>query len=207
VPTPRPTESARTDPVTSDPRAWWALSALLAGGALLGWQLEPTLWNWRPDLALQQPWRWWTAALVHLSAWHLAANLAGLALVAALGRYGGADRADALAWAIAWPLTHLALLLQPSLHAYGGLSGVLHAGVVIIGVRLALHARGPIRITGLALLAGVALKLLLETPWQGPLRHSPEWDFAVAPGAHLAGAGAGAVCALVRASLAAAVRR
>ena len=34
-----------------------------------------------------------------------------------------ADRVDAWAWFVAWPLTHLGLLLQPSLLHYGGLSG------------------------------------------------------------------------------------
>jgi len=203
----RTSEALARGPSDADPRAWWALCALLAAGAVLGWFVDPALWIWRPHLALTQPWRWWTAAWVHLSALHWLANLAGLALIAALGRPGGADRADAWAWLVAWPLTHLALLTQPSLSAYGGLSGVLHAGVVIVAVRLMLGEPGSRRGIGLSLLAGVAAKLVLEEPWQGALRHAPEWDFAVAPAAHVAGAGAGLVCALVRASLAAAARR
>jgi rhomboid family GlyGly-CTERM serine protease len=203
----RTSEALAPGPSAADPRAWWALCVLLAAGAVLGRLVDPTLWIWRPNLAPTQPWRWWTAAWVHLSGLHLLANLAGLALIAALGRPGGADRADAGAWLVAWPLTHLALLTQPSLGAYGGLSGVLHAGVVIVAVRLALGVPGSRRVIGLSLLAGVAAKLVLEEPWQGALRHAPEWDFAVAPAAHVAGAGAGLVCALVRARLAPAARR
>lgn len=203
----RSSQALALDHAGPDPQAWWALCALLAVGALLGWFVEPAAWNWRPNLALAQPWRWWTAAWVHLSGLHLAANLAGLALTAALGRYGGAGRADALAWALAWPLTHLALSLQPSLGAYGGLSGVLHAGVAIVALRLALHTPPARRLIGLALLAGLAIKLLLEQPWQGALRRTPDWDFAVAPAAHVAGTVAGALCALVGALLAARARR
>jgi hypothetical protein len=41
--------------------------------------------DWQPTQVLRQPWRAWSAALVHLSSLHLAANLAGAALVGALG--------------------------------------------------------------------------------------------------------------------------
>ena len=41
--------------------------------------------DWQPALASSEPWRAWSAAIVHYSALHLAANLAGIALVAALG--------------------------------------------------------------------------------------------------------------------------
>lgn len=171
---------------------------MLAVGAIAGWlAAAPDTLNWQPQLAFAQPWRWFSAAWVHLSAWHLGANLAGLALVALLGLRAGATRVDTLAWLVAWPLTHLALLAQPSLARYAGLSGVLHAGVVIVALRLVgSRVRGR-HLLGLAILAGVVLKLLLEQPWRGPLRVSSLWDFAVAPAAHLSGACAGALCGWV----------
>ncbi|MFO1218406.1 MAG: rhombosortase [Burkholderiaceae bacterium] len=191
--------------MTAQPRtpggAWLALALLLALGALAGGLADPLRWCWQPSLAGAEPWRWWTAAWVHWSRLHLLANLAGVAAVALLGWRAGATRADALAWALAWPLTHLALALQPTLQRYGGLSGVLHAGVVIVAMRLAWGAPGPRRTIGAALLAGVALKLLLEEPWQGALRRSPGWDIAIAPAAHVAGAFAGALCAVAVATL------
>lgn len=172
---------------------------MLGAGAIAALAIDDTHWVWQPALAWAQPWRWWTAAWVHLSTMHLLANLAGLALVALLGWRAAASRADALAWAVAWPLTHLLLLAQPSLARYAGLSGVLHAGVVVAAVRLARGDPGPQRTVGAALLAGVALKLLLEEPWQGALRRTAEWDIAVAPAAHVAGAFAGALCAVAAA--------
>ena len=121
----------------------------------------------------------------------------GLALVAALGRAAAAPASSARAWLLAWPSTHLALLLRPDLIEYGGLSGVLHAGVAVLGCHLASRHNGRNRHIGAALLAGMGLKLLLEAPWGPPLRHPPDWDIAIAPFAHATGAIAGVIAALL----------
>ncbi len=176
-------------------RAWAALCALLATGALLAATMPSAAADWQPGLALAEPWRWWTAAFVHWSALHLGANLAGLALVAALGWRVRCDRHATLAWALAWPLTHLGLLAQPALAHYGGLSGVLHAGVAVLAVQL-LGQPGRTRRIGAVVLAGLLAKVLLETPWREPLRSVPGWDIPIAPLAHASGAAAGLLCAL-----------
>ena len=169
---------------------------LAAVGALLAQALDPALLRWQPELAFTQPWRWVSAAWVHLSALHLAANLLGTALVAALGRAAGCGGRAALAWALAWPLTQGGLLAQPALQQYGGLSGVLHAAVAVAAWQVLRAERGRRRAIGGALLAGLLVKLLLEAPWQGPLRQVPGWDLLIAPGAHASGAAAGLLCAL-----------
>ena len=189
---------------------WWALALLAMGGALVVWGLD-RLWppgraglstlatwlDWQPTLALQQPWRCITAAWVHLSAQHMVGNLVGAVLVAAYGRAAGCGRRAALAWALAWPLTHAALALQPTLLHYGGLSGLMHAGVAVASWQLLRGERGQRRAVGAAVLAMMVLKLLLEAPWQGgPLRHEPGWDIAIAPLAHSTGALAGLLCAV-----------
>jgi len=122
-------------------------------------------------------------------------------LVAALGFVAGVPRRSALAWFVAWPLTHLALLARPDLTHYAGLSGVLHAGVAVVAVHLIATARGVRRAIGLALLGGLALKVASETPWAAEaLRHPAGWDIAVAPFAHASGLVAGALAsALVEA--------
>ncbi len=74
---------------------------------------------------------------------------------------------------MAWPLTQLGLLLQPSLLHYGGLSGVLHAGVVIAALGLLQRESGLRRAVGWLILGGVALKVGMEQPWQGGLRQTP----------------------------------
>jgi rhomboid family GlyGly-CTERM serine protease len=177
--------------------AWCALAAVLASGALLAQALAPTTLDWQTPRALAEPWRLWTAAFVHFSALHLGANLLGMALVALLGWRSGASARLTLAWFIAWPLTHAALAWQPELVHYGGLSGVLHAGVAAIAVSLIAQHRGRRRTLGLAVLAVMAIKLLNETPWEGAVQTREGWDIAIAPLAHVTGTLAGALCALV----------
>jgi rhomboid family GlyGly-CTERM serine protease len=182
---------------------WIAASALLGLGALAGLGLPPAALDWQPTLASSEPWRAWSAAIVHLSALHLAANLAGVALVAALGFVARVPRRSVLAWFVAWPLTHLALLARPDLIHYAGLSGVLHAGVAVVAVHLIATARGLRRAIGLALLGGLALKVAGETPWAAEaLRHPAGWDIAVAPFAHASGLVAGALASALAEMLA-----
>jgi membrane associated rhomboid family serine protease len=52
-------------------------------------------------------------------------------------------------------------------------------------------------VLGLAILAGLVLKVLLEAPWAGPLAHPPGWDIATAPLAHASGLLAGLIAALL----------
>jgi rhomboid family GlyGly-CTERM serine protease len=175
-------------------RGWLALCSLLGVGALAGWALPATALDWQPTLVWREPWRWWTAAFVHWSALHLAANLAGCAALAVFGGAARLPRRATWAWALAWPLTHLALLAQPALAHYGGLSGLLHAGVAVAALALLAQSRRR-RHIGMLVLAGLGLKLLLERPWSGPLTHPAGWDIAIAPSAHLAGVASGLACA------------
>jgi rhomboid family GlyGly-CTERM serine protease len=182
------------------PLGWWSVAAALALGSVAALWVDVQRLDWQPGLAWTQPWRWWSGAWVHWSLGHLGANLAGTALIAALGARARADRADAWAWLAAWPLTQLGLLLQPSLLHYGGLSGVLHAGVVIAALGLVQREAGLRCAVGALILGGVALKVGLEQPWQGGLRHAAGWDLAIAPAAHLSGAVTGLVCGLAAAA-------
>jgi rhomboid family GlyGly-CTERM serine protease len=182
-------------------RPWLLLSLGLMAGASLAWGLSPAeqAWlAWQPGQAAHQPWRAWTAALLHLSPLHLVGNLAGCALLGLLGLRARLGTAPALAWLAAWPLSQAGLLVQPAIERFVGLSGVLHAGLAVAGLSLLLERRGRERVIGALLLAGLLLKLLLERPLAEPvLREWPGLDIAVAPLAHLSGALAGALCALV----------
>ena len=175
-------------------RLWVWTSALLALGAVLAGWVDSAWLDWQPQLAWPQPWRWWTAAWVHWTPMHLGANLLATALV---GAYGWAARVPypvALAWLASWPLTHLALLSRPELLHYGGLSGLLHAGVAAVTLWLALRGQGGQRTIGWLMLLGQSVKLLVEQPW-GPVLHPPgELDVWVAPLAHATGTLAGALC-------------
>lgn len=185
------------DPGGAGRWAWPALAAVLILGSVVTWlwpgSSAPGTLDWQPALAPLQPWRAWTAAFVHLSSLHFGANLAGTLLVAALGRAAGCDARATLAWAAAWPITHLGLAMQPQLLHFGGLSGVLHAGVAVAAVRLIVHERGMRRAIGTAIAVGLVTKLMLEAPWGAPTRQVPGWDIPLAPLAHATGAFAGAL--------------
>ena len=135
--------------------AWVMLAALLCVGAivvtaiaaergtpLIDASLAMAL-DWQPALGLREPWRLWTCAWVHWSAAHLAVNAVGALVVAFVGWRARLSRSAALAWFLAWPTTQLLMAtlgddrLGPSMPHYGGLSGVLHAGVVVLGLTLA----------------------------------------------------------------------
>jgi membrane associated rhomboid family serine protease len=206
------------------PRAWIALAALLAALAIVetggGWLArDGAAWtarlDWQPALAAAQPWRAWTAAGVHWSAMHLAGNLVATALVAWLGVRARAGRIEALAWAAAWPLTHALFAavdayaparLAEHLPHYGGLSGVLHAGVAILALSLLAgrnaepsrdNLRERERLVGGALLAGLCVKVLFEAPWKLALRPDVMLGIGVAPIAHATGVAAGVLTASV----------
>lgn len=177
--------------------SWLALSALLAAGALAGWFVPAALWDWQPTRAFTEPWRTLTAAFVHWSERHLAANLLATAVVAAFGVVARVPVRATAAWALAWPLTHMLLLLRPALLHYGGLSGVLHAGVAVVLVELLCSGPGPRRTIAAMVSVGVAVKLFVEAPWGDPLRREAGWDIALAPAAHAAGIATGVACAIV----------
>ena len=176
---------------------WLLLCAVAVGGALAVAALggDAAALRWQPELALTQPWRCISAGWVHLSRQHLVANLGGSVLVAALGVVAGCGWRATLAWALAWPLTHLGLWLQPTLTSYGGLSGLMHAGVAVACVQVIRAERGQRQWVGAALLVGLLTKLWLEAAWTGPLRQVPGWDIAIAPAAHASGVVAGLLCA------------
>jgi rhomboid family GlyGly-CTERM serine protease len=184
------------------PTAWVAVAAALVVGSVVSSMAAASLPAWRPELAFTQPWRWFSAAWVHWSTGHMLANLAGTALVGALGLTLALPVRSAAAWAVAWPLTHLGLLLRPQLQAYGGASGVLHAGVAVAAVALCARPHDRRRWLGFAMLAGLALKVLSEQPWGPVLQHREGWQVAIAPLAHATGAAAGLVCALAAEALA-----
>ena len=177
-------------------RGWLGVTALLAFAALVGALLSSSAIDWQPARWRVEPWRAFSAVGVHYSDAHLLGNLAGVGLAALLGVGARVPARLAWAWLAAWPLTQLGLLwVAPSLLHYGGLSGVLHAGVAIVVVDLLVRGTRAQRRVGAALGLGLLAKLLSETPWGPVLRAAPGLDIMVAPIAHSSGAVAGAVCA------------
>ena len=142
------------------------------------------------------PWRAFSAPFVHFSLQHLLANLVGCAVLALFGWAARLPNRAALAWALAWPLTQLGLLAEPALLHFGGLSGVLHAGVAV-GVVELLARPGRDRRIGAAIALGLIVKLILEHPLAAPTQQVDGWDIAIAPLSHLTGVISGALSGLL----------
>jgi hypothetical protein len=203
----------------------WALLALSAVALSLLAQLLPReLLQWERARAWIEPWRWWTAGFVHHGPAHLWMNIAACVVTGLFGHRAAQacgedkdkdeDKAAAArlarrwagCWLLAWPLTHLGLLAWPQLDPlahYGGLSGVLHAGVGVVCVGLLVNARTrwP-RLVGALVLAGLAAKIVLEEPLGPAVRPLPGWEVGVVPLAHATGALAGLIVALLAEGLA-----
>lgn len=175
-------------------QAWLALAAALAAASVLAWWAPAWALDWQPALAAAEPWRAFSAAFVHWSPMHLGANLGAAAAVAAFGWAAKLPPRAALAWGVAWPLTHVGLLLRPELAHYGGLSGLLHGGVAVVVLWLLVQERGRRRAIGAMVAVGLVAKLWLEQPWGPVLRPAADWDIALAPLAHATGAVAGLLC-------------
>jgi rhomboid family GlyGly-CTERM serine protease len=176
----------------------WPWAALVGSWIVLSLAalaLPAPAFDWQPERFPAEPWRAWTALFIHWSDAHLLANLGAAAVVAAYGWFAPVGRAQALALFVAWPLTHALLgFIKPELLHYGGLSGVLHGGVAIVSLTLVVMGRGGRRAVGAAVMLGLVIKLASESPWGPALQRTPEFDIAVAPAGHLAGAVAGLVC-------------
>ena len=184
---------------------WWCLTSLLLGlpAWWAGWvpldqapQTWPPLaqsWALHPDAGWQQaPWVWWTTGWLHGSALHLSRNLMALGLIALLAAAGSVSTRAAIVWALAWPLTHLGMLLQPTLHTYIGMSGVLHAGfAVLCAQQIESGQQQRLRLLGWIMLTGLGFKIIMENPWHIQLERPPGSDITVAPLAHLSGSVAG----------------
>jgi hypothetical protein len=163
------------------------------------------LLDWKPALWHSQPWRLWSAAMVHWSGAHLGINLLACAALIAWGNAAALGWRQTLAWLAAWPVTHMLLATDPSMLRYGGMSGLLHAGVAVGGWTLAWRGQGPRRLIGILVLAGLLIKQVLEVP---VLAHAFGFDplvlasavpgapqFQVASYGHLCGVLAGLLCA------------
>jgi len=121
----------------------------------------PLLLLERRGLFAGEIWRLWTGHWVHFSLPHLTWNLAALVAAGAWlerARPGWLLRHTL----VAAPLLSLALiLLEPAMHAYGGLSGLATSVVTLLALEQA-HARRADRPLWIALLLLVAGKILAE---------------------------------------------
>lgn len=187
---------------TKGPPPWMALSLLLGTASLLAWAASEwwgwprTAIDWQPGLWASQPWRLFTASVVHYSPMHLGGNLLALLLVALLGMAAQLPARCTLAWALGIAVCHLALLAHPEVLHYGGLSGISHVGVAVVVTHLLACGDRTQRRIAAALGTGLLAKIWTESPWGPGLREVAGWDIAVVPWAHASGVAGGVLGAL-----------
>lgn len=182
--------------------SWWWLCGLHAALSLLVWWLPPEVadaFTWRSTDWTTRPWTLWTSAWVHLNLPHLVGNVLAMGGVAAAGWVLQPDARSTLAWLLAWPLTQVSLLLWPPVDHAVGLSGLMHAGVLVLAVQVAL-VRLPIRgarFWGWLLVGVVMSKVVLERGWSRPIVWDAENHLSVVQAAHTTGAFWGVLLGLV----------
>jgi rhomboid family GlyGly-CTERM serine protease len=185
-------------------RAWLLLCAIHGVASMLLWWAGADLvqwFTWRADTWQQQPWTLWTSAWVHMNTPHLIGNQLALGALTAFAWAARPSLATAMAWWLAWPLTQISLLLWPQVGYAVGLSGVLHAGAMVLAIHL-IFKRIQVpkaRRWGGLLLLGVVTKLLLERGWATPVVWDSANEMSVVMACHLSGAAWGAVLGLATA--------
>jgi rhomboid family GlyGly-CTERM serine protease len=185
-------------------RAWLLLCAGHGVASMLLWWAGADLvqwFTWRADTWQQQPWTLWTSAWVHMNTPHLIGNQLALGALTAFAWAARPSLASAMAWWLAWPLTQITLLLWPQIGYAVGLSGVLHAGALVLSIHL-IFKRIQVpkaRRWGGLLLLGVLAKVVLEQGWTSPVVWDPANEMSVVLACHLSGAAWGAVLGLATA--------
>ncbi|MCV0438584.1 MAG: rhomboid family intramembrane serine protease [Hydrogenophaga sp.] len=171
----------------------WLLLCCVHGAAsmLLWWwgdgAAQALTWNAADWPA--RPWTLWTSAWVHLNTQHLVGNQLALGALVAFGWMVRPDLRCTTAWLLAWPLNQISLLLWPQIGSAVGLSGLLHAGTMVLAVQIALD-RIPIRgarFWGGLLALGALTKVVLEGGWLRPMVWDASHSMLVVQAAHLTG--------------------
>ena len=173
-----------------------SLISIVALAAFCTWQHEGFIYS-REALGRGELWRLFTGHFVHFTSQHLAANIAGLALLAFL-------MPAVRKWDVFWiglivpvGLAVILYAIRPELAFYGGLSGWI-SGLFIF---VALQNGGSSDGQGAAFRAGMAIfigKVAFEA-WTGRSLFSGfEGGVVVESAAHVIGAGLGLIGYLIR---------
>jgi rhomboid family GlyGly-CTERM serine protease len=173
-------------------RAWLVVCCVHGVSSMLLWWAQAgavAALTWRADHWDDHPWTLWTSAWVHLNTPHLIGNQLALGALTAFAWLVRPNLRCTMAWLAAWPLAQISLLLWPQIGYAVGLSGVLHAGAMVLAVQL-MFKRIPIRKArrwGALLAIGVLVKTAMERAWQNPVVWDRANDMSVVQAAHLSG--------------------
>jgi uncharacterized protein (DUF2062 family) len=168
---------------------------------LVWWAGEPAsqLLTWRAGESWERPWTLWTSAWVHIHTPHLITNQMAVGVLAAWAWFLRPDRLPALAWFLAWPISTVTLGAWPQIGYCVGSSGVLHAGIAIMGTFMLLgyFQHSGERVWGGLLLLGLSLKLLIEQGWHLPVVWDDAANLSLVRAIHLTGSISGMASSLL----------
>jgi hypothetical protein len=174
-------------------RAWLLLCALHGVASMLLWWGKTSAVDvliWRADTWIERPWTLWTTAWVHVNTPQLIMNQVALGALTALAWMVRPTLVCALVWWLCWPLIQVSMVLWPQVGYSVGLSGLLHAGAMVLALQLLLRRiviRKARRWGGLLMLA-LVIELLLERGWSHPVVWDSGNETSVVQAAHLVGA-------------------
>jgi hypothetical protein len=180
----------------TDPWPWPLLCVVLVLASWLFWRFDVSATAaGRPASWQLGVWSLFSATLAPGSWVDLVIGCVSMLVLAVLGMCLGADRATVLAVLLAWPLSAAGLLAWPGVPLQDGSAAISYAMFSALGI----HAIGrtATRAAGAVLLVMLAIKLLLDHAWSRPVGYDPNWGTNLVYAAHLCGALAGAVCALL----------
>lgn len=138
---------------------------------------------------------------MHVNTPQLIMNQVALGALTALAWMARPTLVCALAWWLCWPLTQASMVLWPQVGYSVGLSGLLHAGAMVLALQLLLRRtaiRKARRWGGLLMLA-LVVELLLERGWALPVVWDSGNETSVVQAAHLVGASWGLCLGLLAA--------
>lgn len=188
--------------ISNGSRSWLVLCAVHGVVSMLLWwagDAASEALTWRADHDWTQVWTLWSSSWVHMNTPHLIGNQVALGALTAFAWAIRPSRASTLAWLLAWPLMQASLLLWPQIGYAVGLSGLLHAGAMVLAVQLILrHMNVPKAPRWGGLLAlGLLVKLMLESAWAHPVVWDGGNNMSVVQAMHLTGVIWGAALALL----------
>ncbi len=175
------------------PSTWLLVCAMHGVATWLPWGIgigAIDAMTWHAQDWQERPWTLWTSAWVHMNTPDLIGNQLALGALTAFAWLVRPDWRCTLAWLLAWPLAQASLLLWPQIGYAVGLSGLLHAGAMVLAVQLMLGrmAIPKARRWGGLLAFALLLKLALERGWAYPVVWDPSNSMSVVQAAHLSGA-------------------
>ena len=181
----------------------WPVATLVGGLAALLLFLSPAAvdsMEWQRGLGLNQPWRLFTSHLAHFSTGHFLWDWVLFVLLGSVCELHWPKRTRVTLFAAGLAIPIAVWVAAPEITSYRGLSGLGSGLLALLALRLPQTPGfgAPLwKLISVAACLGLGLKIWVEFQTQSAIFVGPSLEFVPVPSAHLAGACAGAISALL----------